>query len=82
MKDINVMERSVIALQKRDQSDLPSVSEVLLRQSVCSGAELILEPHGKGPNSELQGPARGEPWTSLPEREVSHGLVWGGLKQM
>lgn len=57
-------------------------SVVLLRQSVCLGAESVVEPHGKRPHFELQGPARGEPWTCLPEREVSHGLVWGqGDKQ-
>ena len=32
---------------------------MLLRRSACLGAELNVEPHGKEPHFELQGPARG-----------------------
>ena len=56
-------------------------SVVLLRQSVYLGAESVAELHGNRPHFELQGPARGEPWTCLPEREVSPGLVWGWIKE-
>ena len=41
-------------------NDLQRVSERVASASiVCFGAESVVEPHGKAPHFELQGPARG-----------------------